>query len=199
MNISRVVSPIPHSRLRALAGTTILLAGLLALGAEPGAAPREPRAPVPCATAAMMPHHILTANCHMANAIAIGMARSETFRRLVERVQALNGVVYVNAKYFVQPFTNRLLEGALQHRVTEAGPYRLLFVTVAPRSGIRPIPTIAHELQHAVEVLESGATTERAIDQLFERIGVEVDPWTTETNAAILAQRAVAKELSLAR
>jgi len=149
-----------------------------------------------CPSAAAMPEHIRTSSCDMMRAIVLGMSDSPNFRRLVERVATLHGIVYLTAKQVVQPQSRRVIDGTLQHRVTVAGAYRLLYATVTPYSGVRPTPIIAHELQHAIEVLESDATTERDIDDLFERIGVHTAARTIETAAARAVETAVATELA---
>jgi hypothetical protein len=124
------------------------------------------------------------------------MRRSATFQQIVDRIGELNGIVYVDAKFIVQADTKRVYSGTLQHRMTRAGKYRLLYVTVAPESGDRPVLTLAHELHHAIEVLESDATTEAAINALFERIGTHTSAGIFETDAAVKQQQTVAKELS---
>ena len=149
-----------------------------------------------CTATTAVPDHIRTTNCEMMRAIELGMSSSPSFRRLVERVAMLHGVVYFTAKQVVQSQTLRVIDGTLQHRVTVAGSYRLLFATVTPYRGLRPIPIIAHELQHALEVLESNATSEREIDDLFGRIGVYTATRTIETAAALNVQAAVARELA---
>jgi hypothetical protein len=145
-----------------------------------------------------VPDYIRSFDCRLAKAIASGLERSKTFRQLVERVGCLQGIVYIEAQYYVRLQTGIVLPGALAHTVTKAGPYRILRVLVGPHSGDRPIVVLAHELQHAVEVLESDATTETEIDELFERIGVRASTGSVETLAARKVERAVARELSAA-
>jgi hypothetical protein len=150
----------------------------------------------PCPATADMPEHIRPDTCDMRRVVAAGMSDSPSFRRLVERVAALHGIVYLTAKQVVQSQTLRVIDGTLQHRVTVAGSYRLLYATVTPYSGLRPLPIIAHELQHAIEVLESNATSEREIDDLFDRIGVYTATRTVETAAALAVEETVKKELA---
>jgi hypothetical protein len=138
-------------------------------------------------------------SCELTQAIAIGVSHSPTFRRLLERLGELRGIVYLTARPFVQAERGRVIDGTLQHRVTVAGSYRLLYATVTPYSGLRPIAIIAHELQHAVEVLESDATTKQEIERLFERIGTRVGAGTMETAAALDIQQTVINELATAR
>ena len=173
----------------------IVVTGTLIVGCGRQAVAKDFDGGARCAAAAAMPEHIRTDACDMMRAIAVGMSDSPSFRRLVERVAALHGIVYLTAKQVVQSQTRRVIDGTLQHRVIVAGSHRLLFATVTPYSGLRPVPIIAHELQHAIEVLESNATSEREIDDLFERIGVPTAARTMETAAALAVEVAVAKEL----
>jgi hypothetical protein len=63
--------------------------------------------------------------------------------------------------------------------------------------GDRPIFILAHELQHAIEVLEAPhVSTEHDVDQLFERIGFHASAGDVETQAALDVERAVRRELS---
>ena len=97
-----------------------------------------------------------------------GMARSETFRNLVDRIEASNVFVYVA----VSPFIKSSLAGQLTW-MTKAGPYRYLRATLSPDLGSdQAIATLAHELQHAVEVVEDElVTSEKTLVALYQRIG----------------------------
>ena len=58
------------------------------------------------------------------------------------------------------------------------------------------IATVGHELRHALEVLEtSKAITEAEVDALFDRIGWQTSAHTVETQAALDAGNAIAREL----
>jgi hypothetical protein len=71
---------------------------------------------------------------------------------------------------------------------------------VAPESGDRRLLTLAHELQHAIEVLEApDVATAGAVDELFERIGTNTSAGVMETQAALDVERAVGRELSADR
>lgn len=176
--------------------TRIIVAGTLIVGCSMLAFADDSDGGAQCAVTAAMPDHIRTTTCNMRRAVVLGMSDSPTFRGLVERVAALHGIVYLTAKQVVQSHTLRAIDGTLQHRVTVAGSYRILYVTVTPYSGSRPTRIIAHELQHAIEVLESNAGTGREIDDLFDRIGVSVATHTIETEAALAIEATVAKELA---
>jgi hypothetical protein len=89
------------------------------------------------------PDYIRSFDCRLAKVIASGLERSKTFRQVVERVGCLQGIVYIDAQYYVQLQTGIVLPGALAHTVTKAGPYRILRVMVGPHSGNRPIAILA--------------------------------------------------------
>ena len=147
-----------------------------------------------------VPEHLRILDCRMAALVTNGMARSSTLRQLTDTVGTLRGIVYVKTGYYVNPDTKRVLSGALSHRISVAGAYRLLHLMVAPESGDRPLVILAHELQHAIEVLEhSDVATEAAVDRLFDRIGTHTGAGVVETQAAQVAERAVARELSANR
>ena len=97
-----------------------------------------------------------------------GMARSETFRRLVDRIEASNVFVYVS----VSPFIKSSLSGQLTW-MTQAGPYRYLRATLsADQTSDQLIATLAHELQHAVEVVgDDLVVSEQTLVALYKRIG----------------------------
>ena len=92
---------------------------------------------------------VRTSDARLAEAIRTGADQSRTFADLVRAVAELNGIVYV------EPGTcRRHARACLTAQVTTAGRHRILFVLVdpgLPESWV--IELIAHELQHAVEVL----------------------------------------------
>ena len=97
-----------------------------------------------------------------------GAARSATFRALVNRIEAGNVIVYIA----VSPILKSSLSGSLTW-MTHAGNFR--FVRASIRTDLtfdQMIATVAHELQHAVEVVEDESVTdERALAALYKRIG----------------------------
>ena len=169
--------------------TTMIAIGSVGLKAEIQAADA-------CAARATLPAQIRPLTCLTAARVIGGMARSATLCRVIDRIGELNGIVYIKDAYYVDPRTKRVLSGALSHEITLAGSHRVLHVTVAPESGDRPLISLGHELQHAIEVLEAeDVTTEAAVDRLFERIGVRVGGSVMETETAVDVGRAVAREL----
>lgn len=160
----------------------------------------EVQAPDSCAARQALPAQVRPLTCRTVARVADGMARSGTLRRIIDRIGELNGIIYIKDAYYVDPRTRRVLSGALSHEITMAGVHRVLHVTVAPESGDRLLITLAHELQHAIEVLEAhDVATETDVDRLFERIGVPVGASVMETTSAIDVERVVARELAANR
>jgi hypothetical protein len=97
-----------------------------------------------------------------------GMARSATFRSLVERIEASQVIVYVA----VNPVLRTNLSGALTW-MTQAGDFR--YVRASIRSDLtfnQMIATVAHELQHAVEVIDDeSVVSEASLVAMYKRIG----------------------------
>ena len=118
-------------------------------------------------------------------------ARSATFRRLVETIDATDGIVYVE-----QGKGRRGARAYLALTVTVAGPNRILRIVVDTRRDATTLmAAIGHELRHAVEVLSDPAvTSDRAIFFFYQRerpTGKE----RFETPAAIRAGSEVLDEL----
>jgi hypothetical protein len=118
--------------------------------------------------------------------------RSETFRRLVDAIQATDGIVHV-----VGGRCGHYVRTCLMFWIQVAGPHRILRVMVDERkTGIDAAASIAHELQHALEVLQvPGIKTAGEMHGLFERIGTW-RRYSFETVAAVKVGDAVRSELS---
>lgn len=97
-----------------------------------------------------------------------GAARSATFRALVNRIEASNLIVYIA----VNPILKSSLSGALTW-MTRAGDYRYVRASISADLTLdQMIASVAHELQHAVEVIEDESVTdERSLVALYKRIG----------------------------
>jgi predicted transcriptional regulator len=97
-----------------------------------------------------------------------GAARSATFKALVDRIEASDVIVYVA----VNPLLKSSLAGALTW-MTEAGGYRYVRASISSEMLFdQMIATVAHELQHAVEVVEDpNVRDERSLVALYKRIG----------------------------
>lgn len=118
--------------------------------------------------------------------------RSETFRGIVETINASDGIVYVE-------------EGQCGHgvracfvAVMKAGPNRILQVKVDTRKADWDLMgSIGHELRHTIEVLsEPGVRSSGDMYFFYERIGFRgTKGGAVETNAAIDAGQAVRAEV----
>jgi hypothetical protein len=153
-------------------------------------------APPACPERERVPDHLRPQNCALASALLSGLSRSAEFQRLSDRIAELNGAVFIQPGTIVQPAENRILRGALLHRMAMIGGRRALFIIVSPDRDDNTLITLAHEFQHVIEVLQSNASTDSEIDALFLRIGTSVGTTTRETGEAVLAGHRVAQELA---
>ena len=183
--------PPQYPRVMRLLLPAILAASGLLTGASEPALANESRS----SCAVVLPSYIRVLDCPLAAAVAGGLDQSPTLRRQFERIAELHGIVYVATSAHVA-VTRKTLRGALSHQVGLSGPIRVLRITLVRDAGDRALGTFAHELRHAIEVLEHPeARSESAIDALFERIGEPVGYGAYETRAAITAQMTVLREL----
>jgi hypothetical protein len=97
-----------------------------------------------------------------------GSARSATFKSLVDRIEASNVIVYVA----VNPVIRSTLSGALTW-MTRAGDFRYVRASISPELTFNQmIASVAHELQHAVEVIEDESVIdEGTLVALYRKIG----------------------------
>jgi hypothetical protein len=118
--------------------------------------------------------------------VAEAQVRSATFRRLVDAIEATNGIVYIE-----DARCRHGVNACLPIAVTSAGGYRFMRVLVdATRQDWDVMSSIGHELQHAVEVLSQPGiqTGEQAFFE-FYRSGKSGEPETAEARRAGLAVR----------
>ena len=124
-----------------------------------------------------------------------GVDRSMTFRRLVQRIDETDGIVYIqNGSCSISA-----VGGCLLLCVTETGHARYLRIHVTAQA-TRPeqrITIVGHELQHAYEILSrrSVRTTADAY-ALFIRIGSARSIRGFETDEAQRVEGAIADELA---
>ena len=143
--------------------------------------------------------HVRALDPQTATVLADGMARSAEFRRLVDRIESLDGIVFIRAG--VDPRRSRdRLGGFLSQQVTCVRGFRLLHIVVAPQSRGRAPAVLAHELQHAVELLEEPrACIDADVEALFARIGFQVRAGVVETEAAVRIEKIVARQIAMDR
>jgi hypothetical protein len=139
--------------------------------------------------------HLRPQDERLTNLIRQGVARSATLKALVDRIESSKVIVYVT----VNPLIKSNLSGMLTW-MTRAGETRYLRASISP--DLNPdqmIATIAHELQHAVEVIEDETVNdEKGLVALYRRIGLQnnsASPSRWETAAAQKAGFQVRKEL----
>ena len=97
-----------------------------------------------------------------------GAKRSTTFKALVDRIEASNLIVYIA----FNPIMKSNLSGMLTW-MTRAGDYRYVRASISKDLTFdQMIATVAHELQHAVEVVDdSSVVDEKSLIALYKRIG----------------------------
>ena len=106
---------------------------------------------------------VRTDNPALAAVIQDGIRRSATFRGIVEAIDASDGIVFVE-----QGRCGHGVRACLALSVKLAGPNRLLRVVVDVRKPDWDLMgSIAHELQHAVEVLSDPSVRSNGAIYLF--------------------------------
>ena len=134
------------------------------------------------------------------SALQEGVRRSPTLAALVQRIDDSDGLVYLFGGPVRRLSKGICLRGGMSHAVKQVPPYRIITITVEARRGDYTIATIAHELRHAIEVLDAPEAIDRAsVGRLYERIGYLVSPGINETEAAQTAGHQVYRELARSR
>jgi len=137
--------------------------------------------------------HVRTKEPRILGLIDAGLSRSDTFRRLVDTLNASDVVVYVEPK-----LTREQLGGYLAHNIVFAGGQRYVHIAVETQGAQRRlVAVLAHELQHAVEVAQDPlARDPESVQQTFNRLAIPFGCGGTcsETRAAIEVESIVAQE-----
>ena len=119
-------------------------------------------------------------------AIARGSERSLVFRQLLEKIDASDGLVYVD-----EGICGHGVFACLLHTMQIAGPHRILRIRIDRREvvGCHVAGSVDHELQHAIEVLsDASIRSGAAVFDYFDRKGAR---GSFETAAATRAGVAV--------
>ena len=105
----------------------------------------------------------------LAELIGEGLAHSATFRDIVRRLESGNLFVYVT----LSPNMRASLAGKLTW-MSKSGAFRYMRATInTEQSSSQMIATLAHELQHALEVgAEESVIDQRSLAGLYRRIGL---------------------------
>lgn len=141
--------------------------------------------------------HVRSSDDRLVNALRKGVARSATFRGLIEALNRADVIVYVES-------IGRMRAGFsayLSHQIVTAGSHRYLKVFVSrDLARARLAAAIAHELQHAREVADAaGVRSSADMRALFRRLdsgGCVLIRSCTETTAAVRVEVAVLTELA---
>ncbi len=131
-----------------------------------------------------------------------GCRQSPSLQRLADAIGHTDGVVYVS----IGPCPLRGLRGCLLHTIKDTGNARYLWIRFSANNDSREmISTMAHELQHALEVLAHAAIRSqgglleyyRSLDSNVYTSTILASPYRAyETNAAIRMGDAVRGELT---
>lgn len=143
-------------------------------------------------------HHVRSTEPKINALINAGLARSSTFRSLVETLDRSDVIVYVDQK-----LTRNALGGYFPHNVVVAGGVRYLRIAIEIHGAERHLVSLlAHELQHAVEVAaDPDVRDSESADKLFERLAIQFgcgSSTCSETQAAKDIEAAVIVELKAA-
>ena len=148
--------------------------------------------------AAASPSHIRTTSAPLQTLIAAGIARSPTFHKLVDQLEASDVVVYVNFRMFNEPD----LGGQISF-VGAAGGLRYLQIFVAPLTDLNCLAILGHELRHAVEIASAPSVVDSAsMARRYARIGFSVTPYAHRfdtRNAVECGQRVYREALTRTR
>ncbi len=129
----------------------------------------------------------------IARLIVRAYALSATFRRVVDRINETDGIVYV------EHGRCRGVRACMPLKVTVSGPHRILRIVVDPRkANCDVMASIGHELWHALEVLrETSIRSDAALRFFYMTEGQQVlsIPTMWETAAAQKAGFDVLREL----
>lgn len=130
-----------------------------------------------------------------------GLWRSGTLQRMIEEVAASDVIVYVS-----RTALEGTLRGALRFVGAGAGGGRYLLIELnddlgagldAPTDRVVGIATLAHELQHALEVAEAADVQDLdAFEAFFSQVGTERRRDVVDTEAAQLVGEQVYFEMT---
>ena len=148
-------------------------------------------APAAAADEAFTMTRVRSANPLLAASIREGVRRSTTFRRLIQTIDATDGLVYVE-----DGKCGHGVRTCLVTTMTLAGPHRILYVLVDARRSERDlIGSIGHELWHAVEVLSAPGVKSHSAMYYFYTRHQSNGNGSFETQAASEAGDAVRAEV----
>ena len=134
---------------------------------------------------------VRTADPTLAIAVRDGIRQSATFQRLAQQIATLKGIVYLEPGRCYES-----MRSCMFLDVVSAGSFRMLFVRVDPlQEPLAVTESVAHELQHAVEVLQApDVRTRVAMTSFYRRYGRRISGHF-ETDEALKVAETVRTEL----
>jgi hypothetical protein len=130
------------------------------------------------------PSHVRAESPEVRALIADAAERSVTFRALVDGIERSNVIVYVR----VRLFNSQMLDGRIGFLGSHPGVRFLAIELACPRRRELQLTTLAHELQHALEIARAPWVVGPAtLAQYYGQIGNEIGGGTAltfETDAA---------------
>lgn len=124
---------------------------------------------------------VRAADNRVAAALKEGLARSASFRAIIDRINTLDVIVYAET----QPLLRGRLSGTMTW-VTATKEFRYVRVSLNPDLNIAQMTaSLAHELQHVIEVGEAKSIVDtKTLSDYYRVAGVEkhlrLDEWDTE-------------------
>jgi len=114
--------------------------------------------------------HVRTDDADVRALIAEGSANSPTFKHLIDAVDATDGIVYL-----LRGSCHARVRACLLLHMTHAGSHRVVRLVIEQqKADWALLPTIAHELAHAHEVLRDREVRSTAdMYALYVRIGID--------------------------
>jgi hypothetical protein len=136
--------------------------------------------------------HVRTMDPMAAAALDRGRRGSRTFEGLIQQLERSRVLVYVESSTRMRSAVGgQLVFGALG---ADGTPFLRIRLN-ARADAIDLTARLAHELQHAAEVVRGGVRSEADMAQLYRVIGTEFEPSIFETRAARTVQAQVTEEL----
>jgi hypothetical protein len=172
-----------------MAFARVLLAAMV-LGTVPGTAAQDMSAPVPLV-------RLKPADPEMRRLISDGFQRSATFRALVDAIHQTNAIVVVQMGLCA----NGRFRSCVTHVAGDARSRSVRIKVNTRTTDDRLIATVAHELQHVLEMMNEPSVVDAASAlALYRRIGIGACGKglsdACETDGALAAESNVLDELS---
>ena len=143
------------------------------------------------------PHaHVRAMQKEGARLLAEGMAHSPSFRRLVDRLEQSDVIVYIDVRPDMRPDVG----GSLRFLAESATDRFLRIQLNRSVAKLWQVALLGHELQHAVEVAEaSGIHSAEGLRMLYRQIGLRTGADTYDSMAARQAGFTIRDEIVRAR